>query len=316
MKSKQLLFGFGIMVLAGSLTLTGCKKKQKEDTTEPDTEQGTISENNLAESFMADVASMGSQGSENGTLTTYKMGDPGGVVSTPMGPEYLISAACATISTNVTAKTFTIDFGTGCLCNDGRTRSGKLYFDYSASTSFPTAYRMPGFKLSITSSGYVVDNYTVNITNKTITNTTPSTITAGPNPGTNLTWSISANVTINKPSNGGTITWNCSRTKELINTNDPLCYGGQTVPIDWTKAQVRLNGTASGVNSSNESYTASMVNLERYFTCKVINIYPFVKGQLNFTPGSRPTRYIDFGPGSCDRNATVTINGVTYTFTF
>lgn len=315
MKTKQILFGLSVLMLGGVLTLTSCKK-QKEDKTDPDSEQGSMSDNNTAESFMADVVSIGSQGSENGTLTTYKTGEPGAVVSTPMGPEYLISSACATISTNLTAKTFTVDFGSGCLCNDGRTRSGKLFFDYSASASFPTAYRIPGFKMNITSSGYIVDQYTVNINNKTITNTTPLSIPTGTNPGTNITWSVSANVTIIKPSNGGTITWICNRTKELINTNDPLCYGGQATPIDWTKAKIRLNGTASGVNTHNESYTATMVNLERYFTCKVINIYPWVKGQLNYTPGTRYTRYIDFGPGTCDRSATVTINGVTYSFNF
>lgn len=322
MKTKQLLFGLSALVLAGSLALTSCKKKKTEDTTPPDSEQGTITDNNLAESFMNDIVAIGSQGSENGVLTTYKMGLPSnsnGVVSMPMGEDYLMSASCATLSFNVGAKTFTVDFGTSpCLCNDGRQRSGKLFFDYSVSTNTitPIYYRTPGFKMNITSSNYVVDSYSINITNKTITNTTPMSIPTGTNPGTNLTWNISANVTINKPSNGGTITWSCNRTKELINTNDPTCYGGQAVPIDWTKAKIRLNGTASGVNASSENYTATMVNLERYFTCKVINMYPFVKGQLNFTPGTRPTRYVDFGPGTCDRAATVTISGVTYAFNF
>lgn len=318
MKTKQLIFGLSVLVLAGSLTLTSCKKKQKEDVTEPDSEQGTITDNNLAENFMNDIVAIGSQGSENTVLTTYKAGQ--GVVSVPMNtPEFLMAAACATLTFNGPAKTFTVDFGpTPCVCNDGRQRSGKLFFDYSISTNTitPIYYRTPGFKMAVTASNYVVDGYTVNITNKTITNTTPMSIATGTNPGTNLTWSVSANVSINKPSNGGTITWTCSRTKELINTNDPACYGGQSVPIDWTKAKIKLNGTASGVNASNENYTASMIDLERHFTCKVINMYPFVKGQLNFTPGTRPTRYIDFGPGTCDRAATVTISGITYSFNF
>lgn len=324
MKKKQFMYGFSAILFAGILTLTSCKKKQQEknDDEPQDTEQGTMSDNNTAESYMADIVSIGSQGSENGTLTTYKMGNPAEVVNIPMGSEYLISSSCATLSFNATAKTFTVDFGTTpCICSDLRYRSGKLFFDYSGSTSFPTAYRMPGFKMSITSSGYVVDGYTVNISNKTITNTTPSSITPGPNPGTNLTWSITANVTINKPATagGGTITWNCNRTKELVNTSDPNCYGGQGVPVDWTKAKIRLNGTASGINASNETYAAKMTNLTRDFNCAWPAKGAWIEGNLDFTPGTRYTRYINFGTvgsGACDRTATVTINGQTYTFNF
>lgn len=321
MKTKNIMYGLTAVIIAGSLTLTSCKKKQKEDTTDPDTEQGTISDNNLAESFMADVASIGSQGSENGALTTYKMSNPNGIGSVPMNdPDYLISSACATLSFNVPAKTFTVDFGiTPCLCNDGRYRSGKLFFDYSMSTNTitPIYYRTPGFKMTIASNNYVVDGYTVNISNKTITNTTPLSIPTGTNPGTNLTWSISANVNVVKPSNGGTVTWNCTRTKELLNTNDPICYGGQGVPINWTKAKIRLNGNANGTTAGGENYTAVITNLVRDFgACKVGNIYPWISGNLDFTPGARYTRYINFGSGTCDRSATVTINGVTYSFNF
>lgn len=135
MKTRKLVFGLTALVLAGSLSLTSCKKKEKEEET-PDTEQGTISDNNLAESFMNDVAAMGSQASENTTLTTYKQGF-NGVVSVPMEPNSLMAAACATLSFNTGAKTFTVDFGSGCLCADNRTRSGQLYFDYSMSTKLP-----------------------------------------------------------------------------------------------------------------------------------------------------------------------------------
>lgn len=318
MKTRKLVFGLTAFILAGSLSLTSCKKKQKEEEEEPDTEQGTITDNNLAESFMNDVAAMGSQASENTTLTTYKQG-VNSVVSVPMEQNSLMASACATLNFNTGAKTFTIDFGTGCLCADNRTRSGQLYFDYSMSTNTitPIYYRTPGFKMSITSNNYVVDNYTVNISSKTIENTTPISIPTGTNPGTNLTWSISANVSIIKPSNGGTVTWNCSRTKELLNTNDPNCYKGQAFPIDWTKAKVRLNGSASGMTAGGENYTATITNLVRDFGgCKIGNMYPFISGNLDFTPGTRPTRYINYGSGSCDRNATVTIKGITYSFSF
>jgi hypothetical protein len=309
MKTKQLILTLSTFVLAGSLMLTSCKKKTKEEE-EVDKDQTEASENNLAENMMNDVAGIGSQGSENGSLSTYRGGAPNDIF---MGP-------CATVTLNATAKTFTVDFGTlPCLCLDGKYRSGKLMFDYSMSTNTitPIYYRTPGFKMSVTSSNYVVDGYTVNIGSKTIANTTPSTIPTGTNPGTNLTWSISANVSIIKPNNGGTVTWNCNRTKTLLNTSDPNCYQGQNVPIDWSKAKISLSGSASGTTASNNNYTSVITNLVRDFGgCKIAGRYPFISGKIDFTPGTKATRYIDFGNGSCDNSGTITIKGITYTFNF
>ena len=41
----------------------------------------------------------------------------------------------------------------------------------------------------------------------------------------------------------------------------------------------------------------------------------FTAGVLEHTPGGKATRYIDYGNGSCDDQATVTINGHVYTIT-
>ena len=308
MKTKQLILTLSTLVLAGSLVFTSCRKKTKEKE-EPDTDQSAAQENQVAENFMSDVAGIGSQGAETGTLTTYKLDQSADVFG--------ISSATITLG----VKTFTVDFGPapGTLCADGRTRSGKLMFDYSISTNtvMPIYYRTPGFKMSITSSNYVVDSYTVTAMSKTITNTTLlSNVTPTLVPGTNLTWNITANVSIAKPG-GGTITWNCNRTKTLVNTNDPLCYNGQNTAIAWNKARIQLDGSASGVTASSESYTAVMTGLIRDFgTCGAAYKYPFIQGNLDFTPGAKYTRYINFGNGTCDRTGTVTINGITYTFNF
>lgn len=309
MKTKQVILTLSTLVLAGSLMMTGCRKKNKEEE-EVDKDQTEASENNLAENMMNDVAGIGAQGSESGATSTYRMDGTNDVF---MGP-------CSTVSLDVVAKTFTVDFGTTpCLCLDGKMRSGKLIYDYSMSTTTvtPIYYRTPGFKCSITSSNYVVDGYTVNISNKTIANTTPSTIPTGTNPGTNLTWSVSANVSIVKPNNGGTVTWNCNRTKTLLNTNDPNCYKGQSNAIDWSKAKISLSGSASGTTASGNNYTSTISNLVRDFGgCKIAGRYPFISGTIEFTPGTKATRYIDFGSGTCDNSGTITIKGITYTFNF
>jgi len=311
MKTSKIYQGALIAVMACSITFTSCRKKDRNPVEEPDNEQTTATDNNLAETSSGDIEAMGSQVSEAGALSTYKFNGP---VS---GAEILAIAPCATI-TGVGTGTVTVDFGTtGCTGTDGRVRTGKLFFDFSAST--PTTaiyYRNPGFKMIVTAQNYVVDGYAITINNKTITNTTPT----GAPAGTNLTWAVSANISIVKPNNAGTISWTCSRTKELINTSDPLCYNGQSTAINWTKAKIKLNGSASGVNAKGENFTATASNLVRDFTCAPDiarpHRHPFVSGSISYTPGNRPTRVIDFGSGSCDLVGTITINGQTYSFNF
>src|SRR5205085_4998836 len=99
----------------------------------------------------------------------------------------------------------------------------------------------------------------ITINNKTITNITEA-IPDGVNPGKNLKWQIVANITINKPG-GGVINWQCNRTKELLNTSDSLCYRGKYAAIIWSKAKVKLNGSASGTNASGETFSAVATDL-------------------------------------------------------
>jgi hypothetical protein len=293
------------------LAQVSCRKKSEPK--EPlDNDTQTAQDNFYAENISNDILNVGSQAIENSTLTTYKIPQTADAQLLPMAPG-------ATI-TGIGTLTITVDFGTGILCKDGRIRQGKLIFDLSTST--PTTnikYRNPGFRCIITSQNYVVDNYSVNIINKVIANTTPSSIPTGTNPGTNLTWSISANIQIIKPNNQGTITWNCTRTKELLNTNDPNCYQGQNLPIIWSKAKIKINGSANGVNAKGDNYTLMAKDLVRDFTCSPYpsapNRHPFISGTIEYTPGNKPTRYINYGNGTCDAEASITVNGVTFSFT-
>jgi hypothetical protein len=153
----------------------------------------------------------------------------------------------------------------------------------------------------------------VNVLNKTITNTTSNTLPPGKNPGTNLTWAVTANISITKPNSAGTVSWTCARTQELVNTNDTNCYRGQALHIIWQKAIVKVSGNASGLNAKGENYTAVANNLIRDFNCSPDvshpKRHPFISGTIAYTPGTRPTRLINYGTGNCDLNATVTVNG-------
>lgn len=306
MKNKKIYLGFAVTILACSITFSSCRKKEKSTESTPDTEQSTATDNNLAEIISTDIEAVGSQVAESSTLTIYKTNGNGILAMSP----------CASVTSNTVTKTYTVDFGTtGCVGFDGRTRTGKLFFNFSGSTPATAIYyRNPGFKMVVTSSNYVVDGNAVTINSKTVTNTTP----AGAPTGTNLTWAISANISIVKANNGGSITWACDRTKELTSSYWP-CYYSQTVAIDWTKAKVRVNGTATGTNTKGETFTVKAINLLRDFNCapdvSKPHRHPFISGKIEYTPASRPLREIDFGTGGCDFNGTCTINGQTWTFT-
>ena len=198
MKTKKLIFGLSAIVLAGSLMLTSCKKSTATST--PDTESGSAGDNTYAENTANDITNIGSQASESGgtSLSTYKTGAEAGIM--------LASNATLTI----VGKVITVDFGPtpGITCADGRVRSGQLIYNFTASTVTPNVFRTPGFTFNVTTNNYVVDSYTVNVINKTVTNTTNPGFPTNPTPAnTNMTWNINANIQIIKPAGGGTITW-------------------------------------------------------------------------------------------------------------
>lgn len=312
MKTKSILISSATAGLIAVLFITGCKKKDQQQEEQPDTSYSYVQDHNQAEIYNNDIGNIGMEAKENGTLSNYRV-----TGNTYVGG--ITAAPCATVTLDTAAKTFTVDFGTTpCTCLDGRQRSGKLIYNYSASTNGAKWPRQPGFSISCTSQNYVVDSYTVNIINRTHTNTTP----LGFNPSTtNITWTISANIQIIKPSTagGGTITWTATRNKELTNTSDPTVYDPSgNYPIAWNKVILRLNGTASGTTASGVSYTATMSNLIWDATCTPDPIlrprrHPFKSGTITFTPSNKPARVIDFGNGSCDFNVCVSIPAYSYT---
>lgn len=298
---------FTFLMLISLITFISCKKNEKE-VIEEDSEQSTLEDNNLAEISVNDIESIGSQLTENSSLTTFKTN---GINILPIAP-------CATV-TGIGTKTITVDFGSpdslGCIGLDGRTRKGKLIY-INKSPNNVLHYRNPGFNISVYSDNYIVDGNKINIINKTVTNTTPNSLPSVTNPGINLTWSISANVSITKANNVGTSSWISNRTKELINTSDPLCYKGQTLAIDWSLAQIKINGSTSGTNAKGESFVSTATELIKDHACHPDpsrpKRSPFISGTVAYTPGIRATRLINFGNKTCDFSATLTLKGQTY----
>jgi hypothetical protein len=302
MTTKKLNLALAAIIIAGAMAVTSCKKK---DTPAPvpapaDTDQSGATANNTAESTSSDIETMGSQATDltaNGSLGTYRTSN-----------ESVLS--CATVVRDTINKTVTVTFS-GNVCLDGKTRTGSITYNYSGSAAGAKHYRDPGFKLSITSNNYAVNGNTVTITNKTIVNTTPAQFTPSL---TNETWSISATISVSLAA-GGSINWTCNRVKTLLNT--AATYSNAATPIAWANAKVGITGTAGGTRDNGETFGVNITSqlIRDFGACNIGGQHPFIQGVVVYTPTGKSSRIIDYGPGTCDLDATVTIDGVSHPFT-
>jgi hypothetical protein len=285
MTKKTIITSLALATLSAGLIFSSCKKKEAVDS-----DTSAAEDHTQAETHSNDIVNIGEQASY-GNMSTYKLSQT----------QESIYATCATLTfdtlNSTDNDTLIVNFGTGCTGLDGRTRSGILQYIYTAGKH----YRDSANVINVSTNNYVVDGNSINIASKTIKNL--GHITNG-----NLTWSIVASMTITK-SNGKTIIWTTNKTKVLLAGERP-----NNQPIDWAQAQIAIFGTASGTSANGESFTASVSEaswLIRNFNCIGYRKF-FVAGELDFTPGSKPTRYVNFGTGACDDLATVTINGNIY----
>lgn len=290
MNTQKLIFRSLLVMSLSSVVITGCKREEEDNDT------SAANDNSFAEGAYNDIGVIADQASY-GSLSTYRnsSGDDGSFLS-----------ACATITFDsiipTDPDTLLVDFGpTNCQCSDLRYRRGQIQVVYSGAEH----YRDSNFTATITPINYYVNDYKVEGT-KTILN-------KGHISNNRLTWTINVSGTITKPNNGGTITWTSSRTK-ILNAGETT-YGG---PINWGIAKWELHGSANGTAANGENFTAQIDDsypLVRDMTC--LGNRRFIQaGKLDFTPGSRPVRHINFGDNSsyaCDDIATVTINNNTYT---
>jgi hypothetical protein len=317
MKKTKLSLVLSGLIIASALIITSCTKKTTTLTTTPDTSTTSSTDNSLAQQNANDITNIGSDGIENnnGTLTNYRLSQ--GSIFSPL-------SSGVTIVFDTTQKTMMVTFNQ-YVGRDGHTRNGTLLYDWHLSTGGARWFRDAGFVLNVTTPGntYSVDNYTVEITQKTIKNT--GTVNG------NYTWTDVSNITIVKPASAGTgnIQWQASWTSTLLNTSNTTyngvqyngVYPGSGSPytwIDWAHAILSITGTFNGTASDGETYTGNIsVPLVLNLNCSqpLYSKYLYVAGTLNFTPTGKLTRTIDYGTGTCDLTYVVSIGSFSVTIT-
>jgi len=266
-----------ILFLAGITFLqTSCSK----DNTEPADTQAdtsTAADNAQAENIYEDVSVWADRAMSG---ATYK--------STLVDTVYMGTCVLATLDLSVMPYKLTIDFGpVNCQCDDGKWRRGKIF------VTFNGGYFQPGTIITHTFENYFVNDNQV-LGTRTVTN-------LGRNNAGNLHWNIAVSGQIIKNNNGGTILWNSNRQREWIE--------GEGQP--WYKWVYLITGTASGTKANGVSYSVNITNpLKKKFNCEWL-----VSGTLEIQSAEHPQVTLDYGEGTCDATATVTILGQIYTIT-
>ncbi|MCI1188616.1 hypothetical protein MON38_14395 [Hymenobacter sp. DH14] len=192
--------------------------------------------------------------------------------------------SCASRSYDFATKTLTIDFGTtNCLCADGRYRRGKILVRFTTDVNRRTA-------------GAVVtrENYFVNDNQHTATRTFTDT-------GLGSFTVDVTNASIIRANGGGTHSWTANWTFTRT-----AGYGTPQVSDDVYS----VTGSATGTNRKNVGYTATIQSpLIKRADCPKY----FVQGTIGVTNTNSKTMTLDYGTGTCDNVATVTVNGHTRT---
>jgi len=262
-----------------SATLSSCKKFETRSEREDNNE--SASDGASAENAFNDVVNVADNAEKNGSV--------GFRLSAEAEAAQNLTGNCATVTKDSVARRITIDFGaSNCTGNDGKERRGKIYIDYTG------PYRQTGSVRT-----FSFDNYFVN--DNKIEGTKTITTVAGFDSGTPQ-WSIQANGQIILANNAGTVTWTANRTRKMV--------AGKDTPI-WSDDVYTVEGTASGVSARGVGFSSNITTPLR----KEIGCRWFVSGVIEITPEDKPMRKINFGNGSCDDQAVVTVRNRERTIT-
>lgn len=279
METKN-LFKYLMVVATVGVLFTACKKEKDEPV---DKDTSGAADNALAEGSFNDASNISDQAAA-GNLTSYLSANNG-------SDERGILSSCATITHDTTTnpRTIVVNFGTtNCLCGDGRYRRGIVNVSYSGH------YRDSASTHTITFTNYYVNDNQVTGSHSVTNN--------GHNNNGHLSFTIAVTGTIIKANNGGVISWTSNRVR--------VWSEGESTAI-WSDDVYLITGSASGSHSNGNSFTANITSALKI----KLNCHNIVSGGLDLTPSGKPTRSIDWGNGTCDNQATVTINGQVYNIT-
>jgi len=192
-------------------------------------------------------------------------------------------------------KTLTIDYGTGCICTDGVSRSGRII------AMFDGNFEDESTIVNIWFDGYTNGQYSVAGTDSII-----NTGTNGDGKPTFAEYIRDVNISWN----GQEILWEAdlNRTWTEGETTDFLT---DTTVAGLNDDVFELTGTASGNDSNTHPFTLEVTEAVVLKTeCKWITGGMLTVNPVNFNAGA-----VDYGAGECDKQATIEVDGEVFNFT-
>lgn len=185
------------------------------------------------------------------------------------------------------ALTVTVDYGTGTTC-EGILLKGKVIYAFDASGSAATIsfvnYEADGKKLS--------GDYSIAVG-----------INEDSENAASFKYDFKFQNAVFTNTDGSTIKWNSSYTLVLtlgVDSNENFTFTSKTT------------GSISGTNKDNKSFSVTIKDLFTDYMCQ----YGVVSGTYLIKTEGHPDATYDFGDGTCDNKATLTISGTSKTFTF
>ncbi len=275
---KKVFYSMLLMLGITSIIVVSCKKENSNT----DSSDFTSAEESAIASgaFYGSFADLSAVATESDAL--FNVNGSGNQIS-EIPASLMFSCAEVSVSPKdkTWPKTVTVDFGAGCTF-DGVTRKGKII------AVFSDRFRNPGAKINVTYDNFYVNNYHIE-GNTSITNN-------GKNTSGNFNYSLEVK--------GGKISYDAKSFSFSSVNNIELVMGASTsTPLDDVFS---ITGSATGTNSKGGSCDVNIVKpLMKAIACKYI-----VSGSFDIVEGSAPVKTLDFGSGTCDDVATVTVGGV------
>ncbi len=281
--------------LFGSLLFTACKKENSNNSNENEAAAIESSVNDTEADAAYDevfntTMGIGSETGEDLGITAgtgiFAKVENGEITGRVDSNQRCFTIRVAPQQPGLFPKTVTIDFGNGCLGRDGKFRKGKIITVYTGKMI------VPGSKATTTFDGFKVDSIAVagtyQVENSSISNN--SIFTTRVIEG-KLTWD-----------SGRWLKWTATRTVAQLEGN-----GTPLFPLDDLFA---ITGTGRGEGSRGNSWAHEVIEpLIKKFTCRWIS-----KGVMRVRYNDT-NALINYGNGSCDNKANVTVNGRTFEIT-
>lgn len=198
-------------------------------------------------------------------------------------------ASCAdiTIDSSSSPHHATINFGSGCLADNGKYYSGVLQMDYTDLKDL----RAPGSILHISFSNFVLDDTELDGSFNLDNN--------GANTSGNMVFDISMNISINDLVDNENSVLNGNMAYEFI-----AGQGTETDEDDYLSLTGQLSGTTPSSSSINLTILSPVIS-SRAVGCDEF----YIQGEVKLEESGQSDKFIDYGNGTCDDQAIQTVDG-------